>query len=244
MRRFVLFILFIPCYSLTFSQTFLTQEYVCEEKKKEAILDFEKGTIYFVRLITSASGIPRYKKELKEILHTYGVKYIEMPISSIGLGGEKCYKAYMDSVINSKHGSFFMNGMFKKADSLYLERNMNKIFDYWDVDIRATHASHEKYYCIQYLNAKNPYSGIIFDANTIGNPHFILKVIIDKSGNITKCIVTRKETSNLEQKAVKEEELQKFIVNSIEEIDDWNPAQIQGQNVTSHYKFAVSIRYK
>jgi hypothetical protein len=205
---------------------------LCEDEKREATVDYEKGTLRFVNGQLSL----RYESELKDLLKQNGIEYqIAGPH-----GDDTCYGLVMDSLIKEKFGDNFIDKLELVADSLFFERNKNGVFDYSDVDTWPTRENSNDHlggdFVIDYLNESlTPKASFRFVSNIVGRPHYLIEFTIGNDGRTKNVEIKQRHSTG---KFPGTEEL---IVKEVSKIKDWIPATIRNQPVTARFQMGVAI---
>ncbi len=244
MKRIILISTYLILTTGLFSQTVITEETECKRKQIQAAKEVQNNIIKYTLNFGLGGWLPRYQHEIRDVLAPYGIEFEINPVSDVFPNGQHCYKNFMDSVITAKFGDSFIKMINERADSLFYERHKNSIFSYWDVDEWARHPSNQQQlggdYIIEYLNKSIEQKGSYrFVSNIVNKPYVRIELIIDKLGNTSSCMISKRELNGLN--GINLNALENFITQTIEQIDDWTPAKIKGNNVTAKFQRSVAI---
>jgi hypothetical protein len=94
--------------------------------------DIGKGKLFYCHDAGSLLYQPsRCEHEMDSLLEFYGIGYKNTFTSDVIIEGQTqgCYGDYMNEMISDKFGSKFIDSLLYRADSIYVSKNLNKVFD-------------------------------------------------------------------------------------------------------------------
>jgi hypothetical protein len=109
----------------------------CIKAVNKARADIAQGNRFYCYHAGSLLYQPlRCQKEMDSILNIYGISYKNVTTSDVIYEGQtqNCYGDYMNDKINEKFGSNFLDSLLYKADSIYITKIPDEIFDYHECD--------------------------------------------------------------------------------------------------------------
>ena len=213
----------------------------CIKAVRRAKEDISKGELSFCYHAGSLLYEPlRCEKEMDSLLTLIGIGYKNIITSDVIYEGQTqgCYGDYMNEVILQKFGNNFIDSITYKADSIFVSKNSDKIFDYHDCDTDPKFPGDSN----DDNRNFNPGLQKAFDNKVTYPEGYIKKTPNDKLGFVNlSLLVDKKGKASIQQFSFvfdndKNLQFQQYFKNIYEPIifeTTWMPATIKKQNVSS-----------
>ncbi|OQP59609.1 hypothetical protein A3860_36630 [Niastella vici] len=213
----------------------------CIKAVKRAKEDISKGELSFCYHTGSLLYEPvRCEEEIDSILTLLGIGYRNVMTSDVVYEGQTqgCYGDYMNEVILRRFGNHFIDSIMYKADSIFVSKNPNKVFNYHDCDTDPVFPGDSS----DDNRNFNPGLQIAFDSKVTYPEGYIRKTPNDKLGFVNlNLLIDKQGNAEIQQFSFvfdndKNLQFQKHFKNIYEPIikgTKWIPATIKKQNVSS-----------
>lgn len=220
----------------------------CEYEREQAIKDLEAGHIYYVINFSMGEGLPRYEKELEQILKPYNVELNVNPVSCIVPNDGDCYKEFMDSTLTAKYGNDFSDIVEQRADNLFASKRHGKIYDYWEVDERPFISkdiiNNTEDPFIDYLNATlDTIYEFRYISNCIGHSHFIIEYTVDNTGKASDGEIVMEEFIRNETEETKAK-LSQELLDKVNSMTIWTPGQLLDKDVSVRERRGIALTWE
>lgn len=223
----------------------------CFYNVKKAFDDFKNNqSTYYLSLNNREKIISRSYEKFVELMLTKNIKVHKILWKNESIKEnellkkeENCYEETMNFLIKDKYGNDFISKIFKKADSLYIIENKDKIFDYYDFDTIVRYSKSKIYdkqnedinkdikHLLQYpkkykhnKKEEKSYSSINFIIYKTG------KIDIESISTVMKSQENEKYTEYFEKQLID------FVKKS-----KWNPISVYGITISS--KMSIYFSY-
>jgi hypothetical protein len=222
----------------------------CFYNIKKAITDFEGNNItYFLFQVSNDKIHIRSHSYFEKLLDKYKIntEYLlwkdeYQKSKNILTKDQNCYEETMNFLILDKYGKNFIKHLYRKADSLYIIENNEKIFDYYDFDTIVRY-SKSKTYENQNEDIKKDikkyikYPKVYINKEKINKSYSSISFIINKTGQIDIESITTVMNSDENKKFTSyfEEQIINFVKKS-----RWNPIVIYGISLSSRMSIYFS----
>lgn len=137
----VLFVFIAACQSHIETKSRLEKvpqtDRICSEEIAMAKKDISTGKLSYCYDAGSLLYQPvRCENEMDSLLKFYGIGYENTITSDVIIEGQTqgCYRDYMNEMISKRFGNKFIDSLMYKADSIYIGKNSNYVFDSHEID--------------------------------------------------------------------------------------------------------------
>ena len=196
----------------------------------------------------------RCVKEMTLLLEKYNIQLVNEFASDVIIDGQTdgCYCDYMKEQIDNKYGKKFIDSLLYVADSVYISKNLDKIYDYsgWDKpplfpgDIKFDNANHsglQKEFD-KLISYPSNYKYRV-DSISLADVNIYLEIDEYGKAKVGKCIFDFWNNKTKDEGYNKEiYQISKKIFIPLIEKTKWTPAKIKSFNIKS--KSEIYIYFK
>lgn len=225
----------------------------CFDEIEKAEKDLENKKLVYCHSTGSITyNLLRCKKEMDSLLEQNKIVFKYTSSSDVVYENKTkgCYCAVMLENIEEKFGAKFIDSIFFQADSLYILKNLNKVFDYSDYengwDTPPLYPNDTSYDVTNHSGLQKAFESVVKYPNDYvfrndkwpsANAYISINLIIDENG---KAEVTDSSLGFWNSKTKKSDYrnekhyayLRKLVTELIENVK-WTPAKIKNVNVKS-----------
>jgi len=216
-----------------------TTDSMCLKDIVKAKNDITNGKLVFSIPMGFGTHQLRQEKQLKELCKTYDLVFDYEMFGCVVYEGQTdgCYGAYMDKVLEDKHGKGFKEILLAKADSILLSNN--DTIAYYLCDKRPQITGKDDYETT--LEAKVPEKlSKQLKADIEGDlPFMDIGFYIDKSGNASSYFLNYFMDADSKSNQKFKDELFKIGVERLKAIKHWETGIVNGQKVNTENNVRV-----
>lgn len=111
-----------------------TSDITCLKERENAMLHFKNGVLTYCNY--SQFPFLRCEKKMEKLLQKNTIYFVNEFASDVIIEGQRedCYCSYMKEQIEAKYGKKFIDSLLYVADSIFISKNLDKVYELEDWD--------------------------------------------------------------------------------------------------------------